>query len=49
VHESRSLDIATDKCDPARANIDDLLPQMAALVKKKIHKITTKYTQRQKY
>jgi len=49
VHETRSVDVATDKCGTARANNDDLLRQMAALIKRKIHKITTKYMQKQKY
>jgi len=35
VHKTRSLYVATDKCGPARANNDDLLRQMAALIKKK--------------
>jgi len=49
-HKSRSLHVATDKCGSATANNDDLLRHTAALIKKKeIHKITTKYMQRQKY
>ena len=35
-----SLDVATDKCGPATANNDDLLRQTAALLKKKLHKIS---------
>jgi len=35
VHQSRSLDVATEKCRVAAANNDDLLRQMAALTKKK--------------
>ena len=35
VHQSRSLDVATEKCSLAAANNDDLLRQMAALTKKK--------------
>jgi len=49
VHETRSLDVNTVKFGPAIANNDDLLRQTAALIKKKMHKITTKYTQSQKY
>jgi len=35
MHKTHSLDIATDKCSPARANNDDLLRQMATLIKNK--------------
>jgi len=41
--------VVHQKCGVATANNDDLLRHMAAVTKKKkIHKITAKYTQRQK-
>jgi len=49
MHETHSVDVATDKCGSARANSGDLLCQMAALIKKKKYKIRTNYMQRQKY